>query len=199
MLTLYHAPGTRSSAILWLLEELEVPYKVERIPIVYNDGKGGPAPESYRAIHPHKKVPALDHDGTVLFESAAIALYLADAFPDKRLAPPIGDKARAAYLTWLAYYAGSIGPIFVARFRGWDSELPSSFGTFEEMESFMAKTLEAHPYIAGDAFSAADVLLGGAVRYFKGRFLPERRCYDDYVARLEKRPAFQRALARDNG
>jgi glutathione S-transferase len=199
MITLYHAPRSRSSIVVWLLEELGEPYKIEITPIVYGNGSGTTAPESYRRIHPHKKVPAIDHDGTVVFESAAIVLYLADAFPKAKLAPPIGDKKRAAYLTWIAYYAGTMGPIVSARFRGWDKDSPTGFGTLEDMDAYLSGTLEAHPYIVGDEFTAADILVGGTVEFFKGTFLPAHKVYDDYVARLASRPARQHALAKDNG
>jgi glutathione S-transferase len=200
MITLYHAPCTRSSSIIWLLEELAVPYRIELTSIVYGaTGEGSPAPDSYRQIHPHKKVPAIDHDGNIVFESAAIALYLADAFPQAGLAPPIGDNGRAAYVTWLAYYAGVIGPVGVTHLLGMDKEKPTTFGTFEDMEAFMARTLQARPYIAGENFTAADVLVGSAILYFKSSLLPARKVYDDYVARLQARPAFKRALEKDNG
>ena len=97
MITLYHAPRSRSSSILWLLEELGAPYKVALTPIVYGDGRGTPAPESYRAVHPHKKVPAIDDDGKPVFESSAIVLYLADKFSLGNLAPKLDDPRRAAY------------------------------------------------------------------------------------------------------
>lgn len=199
MITLYHAPRSRSSSIVWLLEELGEPYKIELTPIVYGNGTGTLAPESYRHIHPHKKVPAIDHDGTVVFELAAIVAYLADAFPKAKLAPAIGDKRRAHYLTWLAYYAGVMNPIATARFRGWDKDNSTGFGTLDDMVAFLTLTLEAQPYIAGDEFTAADILAGGAVEFFKGTILPAHKIYDDYVARLVARPAKQRALAKDNG
>lgn len=198
MITLYHAPRSRSSSILWLLEELGTPYTIKTTPIVYGDGRGTPAPDSYRAIHPHKKVPAIDHDGKAVFESAAIVLYLADTFSLGNLAPALDDPRRGAYVTWLVYYSASMNPIVTARFRGWDTESPTGFGTMEDMETFLATTLEAHPYIAGDRFTAADILIGGAVRFFKTNLLSDRPCYGDYVARLDARPAFIRAQAKDN-
>jgi glutathione S-transferase len=199
MITLYHAPRSRSSSIVWLLEELGEPYKIEITPIVYGDGHGEHAPDSYRRIHPHKKVPAIDHDGSTVFECAAIALYLADAFPKAGLAPAIGDKRRAPYVTWLAYWAGVMNPVATAKFRGWDKDSSTGFGAFEDMERFLVSTLEAHPYIVGDQFTAADILVGGAVEFFKTTLLSPRKVYDEYVARLAARPARQRALARDNG
>lgn len=202
MITLYHAPRSRSSSMVWLLEELDVPYKIEITPIVYGNGQGTPAPESYRRVHPHKKVPAIDHDGVIVHECAAITLYLADAFPKAMLAPPIGDPRRAPYVTWLAYWAGPMNAIVAARFLGWDKEgsPPTGFGTFADMDNHMAATLEKHPYIVGDSFTAADVLVGGAVGFFlEGGVLGKRKVYDDYMQRLAKRPARERALAKDNG
>src|SRR6185312_16413277 len=151
MITLYHAPRSRSSGIVWLLEELGVPYKIEIVPIVYGNGQGTPAPESYRAIHPHKKVPAIDDDGKIVFECAAVAQYLCDAYPQAGLAPPIGDPARGTYDTLLAYWAGVMNPIATARFRGWDKDGPTGFGTFEDMEAFMnAKVAAAKPWMLGE-------------------------------------------------
>ena len=199
MITLYHAPRSRSSGILWLLEEIGAPYKIALTPIVYGSGQGTPAPESYRAVHPHKKVPAIDDDGHPVFESSAIVLYLADKYSLGKLAPTLDDPKRAAYLTWIVYYASAMSPIVMARFRGWDTENPTGFGTLEDMENFLCKTLQAHPYIAGDSFTAADVLVGGAVRFFKSNLLSDRKCYDEYIARLDARPAFSRAQAKDNG
>jgi glutathione S-transferase len=199
MITLYHAPRSRSSSIVWLLEEIGEPYNIEITPIVYGDGHGTPAPESYRHIHPHKKVPAIDHDGVIVFEGSAIALYLADAFPKAGMAPAIGDPRRGPYVTWLAYLAGVISPIVAARFRGWDKESPTGFGAFDDMESFLAQTLERNPYIAGDRFSAADVLLGSALYYIKSMLFPDRAVYNDYLARVMARPAFRHAQERDNG
>jgi glutathione S-transferase len=95
MIKFYHAPWSRSAGVHWLLEELGVPYETEFVDI---RAPGG-APESYRAIQPNKKVPAIVHDDTIITERAAISIYLADSFPQARLAPSIGDKARAAWLT----------------------------------------------------------------------------------------------------
>lgn len=199
MLTLYHAPRSRSSIIVWLLEELGAPYNIEITSIDYGDGHGTPAPESYRRIHPHKKVPAIDHDGVIVFECAAIALYLADAFPKAGLAPAIGDPKRGPYVTWLAYWAGAMSPIVAARFHGWDKQAPTGFGTFDDMEGFVARTLEHGPYILGEKFSAADVLVGSAVEFIKDRVFPDRKVYDEYVARLSARTARKRAREKDNG
>jgi len=201
MITLYHAPRSRSSSMIWLLEELGEPYRIEIVPIMYGNGQGSPAPESYRAIHPHKKVPAIDHDGTIVFECAAIVAYLADAFPKAGLSPSPGTPARGRYDTLLAYWAGPLNAIITARFRGWDKDGPTGFGSFEEMEAFFSKTLEAaNPWLLGSQFSGADVLFGGAVGFLStSGLLSKRAHYEEYAARLDARPARQRALTKDNG
>ena len=118
MITLYHAPRSRSSRIIWLLEELGVPYKIELTSIVYGNGTGAPAPDSYTRIHPLKKVPAIEHDGAVIYESAGIALYLTDAFPKAGIGPVVGDPKRADYVRWLFFYPSILEPSAAARFRG---------------------------------------------------------------------------------
>ena len=199
MITLYHAPRSRSSRIIWLLEELGEPYKIELTSILRNDGQGAPAPDSYTRIHPLKKVPAIEHDGGIVYESAGIALYLTDAFPKAGIGPVVGDRKRADYVRWLFFYPSILEPVAAARFRGWDKEQSTGFGKFEEAESAIARALEAGPYILGEKFSAADILYGSACQFFKGNIFPARKCYDDYVARLTERPAYIRALAKDNG
>ena len=114
MLRLYHSPQTRSSRMVWLLEEIGAPYEIEYLDI---RAEGG-APESYRTIHPLKKVPALDHDGEIVTESAAICLYLSDAFPAAGLGPRAGEAGRGTYLSWLAYYAGVVEPALMVKAVG---------------------------------------------------------------------------------
>jgi len=199
VITLYHAPRSRSSRIIWLLEELGEPYKIALTSIVYGNGQGAPASDSYTRIHPLKKVPAIEHDGGIVYESAGIALYLTDAFPKAGLGPTVDDRKRADYVRWLFFYPSILEPVAAARFRGWDKEQTTGFGKFEDVESAIARALEAGPYILGEKFSAADVLYGSTCQFFKGNLFPARKCYDDYVARLTERPAYIRALAKDNG
>jgi len=199
MITLYHAPRSRSSRIIWLLEELEAPYEIEIVPIVRGDGTGSPAPDSYKAINPLKKVPAIKIYNEVVYESAAICLYLTDSHQKRQIGPVPGDSTRAEYVRWLFFYAGVLEPAATARFQGWDKEKPTGFGTFEEIEAMISSQLESAPYMLGDTFSAADILYGSAVMFFKGTLFPARRHYDDYLARLSARPAYQRSQKRDEG
>src|ERR1700675_4600899 len=103
MITLFHRPQTRSSRVIFLLEELEAPYQIKLVGTRTRDGKGAVDPAN---PHPHGKVPAISDDGAVVFESPAIALYLTDKFPKNGIGPLVGDPKRGAYLSWLAYYTG---------------------------------------------------------------------------------------------
>src|SRR5262245_48986629 len=115
MLTLYHAPRSRSTRIVWLLEELGADYALKIVDIPRQDGSGAADAAN---PHPDKKVPALDHDGALITESIAVILYLTDLFPQAKLAPAVGDPQRGEYLTWLAYYAGVIEPVVHFQFLG---------------------------------------------------------------------------------
>jgi glutathione S-transferase len=199
MITLYHAPRSRSSRMIWLLEELEAPYKIELVDIQRGDGTGKAAADSYKAIHPLKKVPAIKVFDEVVYESGAICLYLTDSHPKKDIGPLPGHNDRAEYVRWLFFYNGSLEPAATARFSGWDKDKPTGFGTFEDIEGVISAQLEKSPYMLGDTFSAADILYGSAVQFFKGSLFPARKHYDDYLARLSARPAFIRAQAKENG
>lgn len=196
MLTFYHAPQSRSFSVLWLLEELGQPYTMELVDIRAKDGP----PESYRAIQPHKKVPAIVHDGVVVTERAAICTYLCDAFPEAGLAPAIGDTMRAPYLTWLVYADAVFDPVLAAKAHGHEFMGGGySYGSFSEMVANLEKTLSSRSYIAGDRFTAADTQIGGGINYGIRvlKTLPEKPVFVEYVERLLARPAFQSASQKD--
>jgi len=196
MLTFYHCPGTRSGSVHWLLEELGVPFETE---IVAVQAEGG-APESYRAIQPNKKVPAIVHDGVRVHERAAICIYLCDAFPDAGLAPPIGDARRGPYLSWLVYNDAVLDPVLAAKFGGWEYDKRGvSFGAFDDMVANLNQTLGKSPYLTGDAFTAADLLLCGGVNFAVNftKAIPATPTITDYLRRCMSRPAFARAVAKD--
>jgi glutathione S-transferase len=195
MITLYHSPQSRSSRIIWLLEEIGEPYGVEYVTVRRADGSGGPDPKN---LHPDKKVPALLHDGRLVTESAAICLYLTDAFPQAKLGPLPGDPLRGAYLTWLFYYAGVAEPVLVAKFRGLTDTDPNEKLAFEQLESRLRGALDPGPYLLGDAFSAADVLFASAFQWAP-HLMPQGPYVEAYLARLQARPALGRAQAKDAG
>ncbi|MCC2687415.1 MAG: yfcG 3 [Rhizobiaceae bacterium] len=194
MLRFYHAPWSRSSGILWLLEELAVSYELVTIDI------RGSVPESYRDIQPNKKVPAVDVDGTIVTERAAICLYLGERFPEAGLVPAPGDSSRAAFLSALIYADSVFDPAVAARAQGWTYEPNNfSFGAFDDMVRHVDRLLSTRPYIAGGAFSAADTQFGSGIHYALDvlKVLPDRPVFRAYLQRLTERPAFQRFMARD--
>lgn len=195
MLTLYHAPRSRSSRIIWLLEELGADYEIRYVDIPRMDGSGGPDPSN---PHPDKKVPALVHDDALVTESAAICLYLTDLHPQAKTGPAIGDPERGAYLSWLAYYAGVIEPVAVFEFAGLGGNefLVRSFRGIKEMNERVRVALEANPYLLGESFSAADVLLASLGQWAR-HMLPAGDPVDAYLARLNARPALARAMTKD--
>jgi glutathione S-transferase len=196
MLTLYQMPKTRSDSIVWLLEELGVPYETKSVSIRRADGTGERDPAN---PHPHGKVPALVHDGHLVFESGAIMLYLTDLFPEAGLGPRVGDANRGEYLSWLAYRTGVFEPALLMRklnvahiqgMMGW--------GAAEEVEAVLNETLKDRKYILGDSFSAADILIGGGVHYMMlFKIMNETPVLKEYAARLTDRPAFKRSMERD--
>lgn len=195
MLTLYHSPQSRSSRIIWLLEELRTDYEIVYVTIRRQDGSGGPDP---RNPHPDKKVPALIHDGALITESAAIALYLTDLFPAAGLAPAIGDPARGAYVSWLFYYAGVIEPVITLTYLGLGNHegLARTFRGAAEFHQRLLGTLERQDYLVGDRFTAADVMLA-SLGLWARQLLPEGAAVDAYLARCNGRPALAAANLKD--
>lgn len=192
MLTLFHAPRSRSTRIVWLLEELGASFHLRHVTIRYMDGSGdGPDPAN---PHPDKKVPALIHDDALVTESAAVATYLADLLPDAGLAPRLGDPDRGAYLTWISWIEGEFGPAIFQRVgAGAGGPTPAAFeAALHRLESALTKA----PYLLGERFSAADVMLGGTLGWARD-VLPMQGPVPAYLTRLAARPSFARAMARD--
>lgn len=196
MLKFYCTPWSRASTVFWLLEELGQPYEIEIVDI---RAPGG-VPETYRAIQPNKKVPAIEHDGMIVTERAAICIYLADAFPEAGLAPAVGDKRRAAYLTRLVYCDSVFDPAIAARAHGLQyGGNDFSFGLFDDMVANIEKLLSSQPYAVGDNFTAADTQLAGGINFTMNilKVLPSLPVFRDYVTRATDRPAYQRYAAKE--
>lgn len=196
MITLFHHPKTRSTRFLFLLEELDVPYEVHPVSIRMRDGSGAVDPAN---PHPHGKVPALADDGELVFESPAIALYLTDKYPARRLGPLPGAAGRGAYLSWLSYYTGVLEPAFLSKFL--NTEVPRGTAGWVAVEEAMAAVvarLGNGPYLLGPEFTAVDALYGTTFAMFgKSPLMPKSPAIDEYVQRIVTRPAFARAQARD--
>jgi glutathione S-transferase len=193
MLTLFHAPKSRSSSIVWLLEELGVPYQMRAVDIRRADGSGARDPAN---PHPHGKVPALDHDGKRVFETAAIALYLTDLFPEKGMGPAVGHPLRGEYLSWLVYRPGVLEPAMMMR-RLSVKHIQGAMGWAEagEVETMLNETLAQRPYLLGDVFSAADIVTGGGIAFLIAfKVMTETDVLKAYIERLIARPAYKRAM-----
>jgi glutathione S-transferase len=196
--TLYHRPKSRSTRFIFLLEELEAPYTIQIVTTRSRDGSGAVDPAN---PHPHGKVPAISDNGVVVFESPAITLYLTDRFPKNRLGPVVGETSRGAYLSWLAYYTGVLEPALVSKFM--NVEVPrgtAGWVAVEEAMPAVMRQLSQAPYLLGERFCAADVLYATTFALFgRTALLPKSPLLDDYVARIVARPAYARAMAREDG
>jgi glutathione S-transferase len=197
-LTLYHAAPSRSSIAHWMLEELGEPYDVH----VLNLQKGEHREPAYLAINPMGKVPALRHGDAVVTEAAAICCYLADEFPRAGLNIPVGDPRRGPYLKWLFFGPSCIEPAVTERAFPRKEPAPRStvgFGDFDAVMRVVAKaTAAADPYLMGERFTAADVIIGSQLRWgMMFKLIPERPEFAAYVGRLSERPALKRAEEKD--
>jgi len=193
---LYHAAPSRSSAVLWMLEELGQPYDVHLLNL---DKRENRQPD-YLAVNPMGKVPALKHKGVVITEAAAICAYLADEFPQAGLNIPVGDPRRGLYLKWLFFGPSCIEPAVLDRIRKTEtgSQRQLGWGDFDSVVGTMQKALAAGPYLLGDKFTAADVVMGSGVRFgMVFKMLPELPEFKAYAERVGSRPAAQRARAKD--
>jgi glutathione S-transferase len=197
-LVFYTNPQSRGRLVRWMLEEVGRPYRTEVLD--YASSMKAPA---YLAINPMGKVPAITHGDAVVTECAAICAYLADAFPQAKLAPPPGDRLRARYYRWLFFTAGPIEFAVSNRALGFavpaERERMMGYGNVEQALKTLEMAIEQSPYIAGDSFTAADVYVGSHLN-FNMMFgtIAKRPAFASYVARLTARPAFARARQLDD-
>jgi len=196
-LTLYHVAPSRSSVVLWMLEELGEPYDLH----VMGFKTGETRSADYLRINPMGKVPALKHGETVITEGAAICTYLADAFPQAKLNVPLGDARRGPYLKWLFFGPSCLEPAMIDRTFPRSADAPRAalgYGDYETVLNVLSDAVRAGPYLLGEQFTAADVVIGSGIRWgmiFKG--VPERPEFVAYAKRLEERPAAKRSTAKD--
>lgn len=194
MITLYHSPMTRSSSIVWLLEELGVPYETKTVSFRKFDGTGTRDPAN---PHPHGKVPALVDGGELVFETSAIALYLTDKYREKPMGPAAGDPRRGEFLSWLAYRPGVMEPALLCR----RFEIKHVYGAMgwapaAEVEELLNAHLAGRTWFLGDEFSAVDILIGGGINFMMmARMIAETPVLKTYTARIIDRPAFRKMMA----
>jgi glutathione S-transferase len=197
-LTLYHIAPSRSSVVLWMLEEIGEPYDIHLLSMK----KGTNREPDYLAVNPMGKVPALRHGDVITTEVAAICTYLADAFPQAGLNIPLDDRRRGPYLKWLFFGPGVLESAVMDRAfpRAGEARREAlGYGNFDTTMNVVANAVTPGPFLMGDKFTAADVVIGSNLRWgtmFK--MIPERKEFADYVARFADRPAAKRAQAKDD-
>ena len=197
MLTLYHAPNSRSTVVVAALHEMgvadKVTVRITSIPRV--DGSGGVDPAN---PHPEGKVPVLDHDGTIVWERPAILTYLSDLFPQAPGVRPAGAPQRGPFLSWLAYYGDVVEPVFILKAAELEHPyINTGLRGYAEVRGRLARTLEdGRDYLLPDGFSLADLLMASPFMWFRD-FLPQDPSIRAWFERVESRPAVRAAVARD--
>src|SRR6201995_2754756 len=192
MMQLYWSPRSRSFTALWLMEETGKPY--ERV--LTDISTGAQKKAEYLAINPMGKVPALKDGEATLAEAAAICAYVAERYPEAKFAPAVGSPLRAKFLYGLFFGPGCIEPAMVQLATKIEmNPVSAGWGDAQRVFDVLDAALEKGPWILGETFSAADIVIGSglnfAVRLFK--MVPTRTVFDAYIARCMARPAFQRA------
>ncbi|HEY2226623.1 MAG TPA: glutathione S-transferase family protein [Xanthobacteraceae bacterium] len=196
-LTLYHAAPSRSSVAHWMLEEVGEPYDIHLMSLKKGDNRAA----DYLKLNPMGKVPALRHGDALITESAAICTYLADAFPQAKLNVPVGDARRGPYLKWLFFGPSCVEPAMMDHMFPRRDEAPRAalgYGDYDTVIEVLAQAVKDGPYLIGEQFTAADVVIGSVMRFgmmFKG--IPERPEFLTYAGRLAERPAAKRASQKD--
>ncbi len=197
-LVFYTNPRSRGRIARWMLEEIGQPYRTE----VVDYGTTMKA-AAYLAINPMGKVPALRHGDAVVTEAAAICAYLADAFPQAKLAPPPGDRKRAPYYRWMFFAAGPIEAAVSNKAFGFvvppEREGSVGYGTFDRVMNVLEHAVSTGSYLAGDGFTAADLYVGSQIGFgLMFGTIEKRPAFADYWQRVSSRPAYVRANELDN-
>jgi glutathione S-transferase len=195
-LIFYTNPMSRGRIVRWMLEEVGQPY--ETVVLDYASGMKG---ADYLAINPMGKVPAIKHGDTVVTEGAAICAYLADAFPQAGLAPPLSD--RGDYYRWLFFGAGPVEAAVTARSLGFEpkpeQKRMAGFGSLEDTLNTLEHAVTGNQFLAGDRFSAADVYTGSQIGWgMQFGSIEKRPAFTAYWDRVSSRPAAVRAREIDD-
>ena len=197
-LVLYTNPQSRGRIARWMLEEVGQPYETEVLDFATTMKTPG-----YLAINPMGKVPALRHGDAVVTEAAAICAYLADAFPQAKLAPPPGDRLRAPYYRWMFFAAGPIEAAVSNKALGFqvprEREGMMGYGTVERVMKTLEDALSNKDYLVGDSFTAADLYVCSQIGFgMMFGTIDKRPAFQKYWQRLSARPAAARAKEKDD-
>ncbi len=195
-IVLYTNPMSRGRIARWILEEVGAPYRAEVVD--YDTTMKGP---EYLAINPMGKVPAIQHGDVVITECAAICAYLADAFPEAGLAPPMAE--RGEYYRWLFFAAGPVEAAVIDRALGVevpvDKQKMVGYGSFQSVMDTLERAVSGDGYIAGENFSAADVYCGSHIGWgLQFGSIENRPGFAEYWQRVSDRDAYRRANELDD-
>jgi len=197
---LHFAPNSRAGRIVWLLEELGLDYEINKMAFHPKDLKS----DDHRARHPLGRVPVLDDGEVRIWESGAIVEYVLARHTDGALKPAIESPLFPEYLQWFHYCEGMVMPpvntivvqtVLLPPDRRSEETLGQAQRLLSRAVAPVNKALEGRDYLIGD-FSAADVMLGHSIFMSNrlGCVSDEMKNLKDYVARSEKRPAFDKAI-----
>ena len=192
----HHAPQSRSIIVQWMLEELGQPYRLHLLNLKKDEHKQ----PAHLAINPMGKVPAITHKGVPITEAAAICCFLADTYPDAGLAVPVGDPRRGPYLKWLFFGPSCLESAIIDRMFNRPDVAPGSlgYGSFDATLDVVTRAVATGPYLLGEPFTAADVIIGSGLTWgTMVKAVPERPEITAYMQRLQVRPALQRVYAKD--
>jgi glutathione S-transferase len=189
----YHIPQSRASMAHLMLEECGADYRIE--PIDFSKGENR-TPE-FLAVNPMGKLPTIVHKGVVVTETPAIIAYLADLYPEAKLAPPIGDPARGTYYRWLFFGGSCFEPALLDKSmnRPEPQRSTAGYGSYEDVLNALKTALTPGPWLLGERFSAADVYVGSEINWammFGAPGLKGEPVFEDYAARLTARPAYKK-------
>ena len=192
MITMYNATLSRSTRVLWLLEELGAPYEMVSVEIARPDGSGGPDPAN---PHPLKQVPCIRDGGAMIVESLAIWLHLSDAFPEAGMAPPVGDAKRPEYMGWMGLATAVFEPLVMAAMSG-----AALSGCQSEARSFLdarfADALARGPHLLWERFSTVDLVYSSLLRFFPAA-LTQTGAIAAWLDGIAARPALARVREKE--
>lgn len=193
---LYHMPQTRGGTTLWMNEELGDVCTVKLINLRNGEGRT----KEFLKINPMGKLPSLTHKGATVTEAAAICAYLADLHPEKGLAPAPGDPQRGVFYRWMFFAPSCIEPMMLDKLGKVTREnaVAAGHGDYERVMASITQALSSGPYLLGDKFSAADVVMGSTLN-FATMFgaIPLEGAVKNYVERIKARPAFKSMTAKN--
>lgn len=198
---LYYYPRTRATRPRWMFEELGVPYETANVDLMKGEQK---LPDYMKIVHPLGRVPALEENGFMMFESAAIVMQLADKYPEKGLAPAVGTNERAEYYQWIMCAMTEAEPplvtmlmhtMFLPEAERSPAAIEMAAKRFKPVADVIAARMQGRQFILGDKFTAADIVMGGVLA-FAGHLkqLEGHPVLQEYLKRLMERPAAKKVF-----